>query len=270
MPNLPAPLKTACVAGDLDKTKSLYYDLISEDPSIKSDTLSQIAIISAKNSHPPILSFCCSEGLEIDAELENDPLLCAACDSGSTAVFRVLLDHGMNVNSFLELDGSALVSACRVGNLELVKFLLDENADPNNGFDCGGYEALLWAIIGSRASLDIVKLLLANGVIVKGSGALIAAAEHGNLEAIKLLLEHGKRNKDIDLEEVGEYGAYDPRKLDDQGTALYKAAAHGHHDIVDILLKAGADTRYKDRKGRSVADIAEENGHGIIATRVRM
>ena len=101
-----------------------------------------------------------------------------------------------------------------------------------------------------------------------GSGALIAAAEHGNLGAVKLLLDHGQRTGDLALEEVEEYGSYDDRKLDDQGTALYKAAAEGHSEIVDVLLGKGADSMFRDRKGRSVADIAEERGHGSIAKKV--
>ena len=58
------------------------------------------------------------------------------------------------------------------------------------------------------------------------------------------------------MEEVEEYGEYDSRKLDDQGTALYEAAANGHFQVVDFLLEKGADPKFKDRRGRSVLDIA--------------
>ncbi len=44
------------------------------------------------------------------------------------------------------------------------------------------------------------------------------------------------------------------------GTALYKASAAGKVDIVDILLRRGANKEYRDRTGRSVVDIARENG----------
>ncbi len=264
MPELPTALKTACATGDLSLTKTLYNDMISTDPSAKTATLSQMAILSSKYSHSPILAFCFSEGLKLDTEKVNDPLIYAASDSGSVAIFRVLLDNGLDANEYQEM-GSPLVSTCYSGNVELATFLLDHGADPNSGYPLGDYECLVWAIVGDHASLEMVKLLLTRGTVVKGTGALIAAAEYGNLGAIKVLLE----TVDVNLEEVEEYGAADPRKEDDMGTALYKAAAGGHAEIVDTLLGRGADERFKDKKGRSVADVAEENGHGDIARRLR-
>ncbi|KAF6229667.1 hypothetical protein HO173_011313 [Letharia columbiana] len=198
----------------LANAQSLYHDLVHPDASTKPPTLSHMAALAARNAHPSILSFCFSEGLTLNPELVNDPLIYATCDSGSVAVFRVLVDHGMDVDRYLELGGSPLVSACQAGNVELARFLLDRGADPNNGYALGDYEALVRAIVGSNASLDLVELLLARGTVVKGTGALIAAAEHGNLGAVRLLLKHGKRTGDLDLEETEEYGAYDQRKLD--------------------------------------------------------
>ena len=273
MSDLPASLKTACTTGNLSQTQSLYNDLTATTASTTTNTsstqesiLAQMAILAARSAHPSILSFCFSQGLKLNAELVNDPLIYAACDSGSIAVFRVLLDNGMEANHYLELNGSPFVAACRAGNLGLARFLLDHGADPNNGYSDGDYESLVWAILNS--SHDLVRLLLARGTVVVGSGALIAAAEHGNLGAVQVLLEHGERTGDLDLEEVEEYGSYDERKLDDQGTALYKAAAEGHSEIVDVLLEKGADSRFRDRKGRSVAEVAEEKGHASIARKV--
>lgn len=73
----------------------------------------------------------------------------------------------------------------------------------------------------------------------------------------------------MDLKELEEYESYDHRKLDDQGIALYKATVEGHLEIVNILLDKGAHRRYRDSKGRSVSDVAEEKGHGEIARKER-
>ena len=270
MSSLPTSLQTACTTGDLSHAKSLYNDIKATNPSSETTTLTDMATLCAKNGHAPILSFCFSEGLKLNPELVNDPLIYAACDSGSVAIFRVLLDNGMDVDQYLELSGSPLVSACRGGNVELAKFLLDQGADPNNGYCNGDYESLVWAIAGSNASLDMVNLLLARGTVVKGTGAMIAAAEHGNLGAVTLLLMHGERTGDLDLEEVEEYGSYDHRKTDDQGTALYKAAVEGHLEIVEILLGKGADPSFRDAKGRSVSDVAREKGHGDITRKIEL
>lgn len=174
----------------------------------------------------------------------------------------------MDIDKYLEMGGSPLVSSCEAGNVELASFLLDHGADPNNGYFLGDYEALVWAIVGSHASLEMVELLLARGTVVKGTGALIAAAEHGNVGAVNVLLEHEGKNGDLDLEETEDYGAYDHRKLDDRGTALYGAAADGYSEIVDILLQNGADPGFRDRRGRSVADVAGEKGHTDVARKL--
>lgn len=69
------------------------------------------------------------------------------------------------------------------------------------------------------------------------------------------------------LEKVEEHGAYDGRKLDDMGTALYKAAAAGWVEIVDALMKYGANREFWDRTGRSVVDVARENGREDVLRR---
>lgn len=270
MAELPARLEIACTNGDLPQARSLFTELFAQHPlTERRPILTQMATIAAKNKNPSILSFCFSEGLKLDPENVNDPLIRAACSSGSIETVRVLLDNGMDVNKYLELDGSPLVSACYAGNVPLARYLLDEGADPNIGYPCGDYEALVWAIVGSNASLELVELLLARGTVVKGTGALIAAAENGNIGAVKLLLEHGEKIGDLALEEIEEWGSYDDRKLDDQGPALYKAAANGHPAIVELLLEKGADPTHGDRTGRSPADIAEKNEHWDIARKLR-
>ncbi len=265
MSDLPASLVAACTSGDLPRAKSIYNDFVQANPTSKSSVLYEMGVLGARNGQADILSFCFSQGLVLDPESVNDSLLYGACDSGSIAIFRILLDNGMDVNKYLELGGDPLTSACCAGNVELATFLLDEGANPNSDYPCGSYTALIWAIVGDRGSLDLVRLLLAGGAVVKETGALVAAAEHGNLEALKLLVT----KEDADLEEVEEYGNWNGRKQDDAGTALYKAAAEGHADIVAFLLEKGANAGFKDGKGRSVAEVAEERGHEAIVKMLR-
>ena len=124
----------------------------------------------------------------------------------------------------------------------------------------------MWAIVGPGANLDVVKLLLERGVVVRGSGALIAAAECGNGEAVRVLLEKA----DVDVEEVEEYGAYyDKEKEAGLGTALYAAAKEGREEIVHVLLGRGANVLFKTKTGVSPAEIAELNGHADIARMLR-
>ncbi|KAG6985272.1 hypothetical protein G7Y79_00146g102150 [Physcia stellaris] len=253
MSDLPPELQTACKTGDLALAKSQYEALTTSTPSSKHSLLSQMSILAATHSHPSLLTFCFSQGLTLDPSKVNDPLLYAACDSSSVEVFKVLLDNGADANQYLELGGSPLVSACKAGNLSPAKFLLDRGADPNCGYALGDYEALVWAIVGPSASLDVVRLLLERGAVVKGSGALIAATE-----------------SDVDVEEVEEYGAYyDKEKEAGLGTALYAAAKGGREEIVHVLFGKGANVHFRTKTGVSPAEIAERNGHADIARILR-
>ncbi|KAL8717312.1 MAG: hypothetical protein Q9225_005429 [Loekoesia sp. 1 TL-2023] len=266
---LPPDLAAAIKVGDISITESLYATFKAANISSQASLLNQMAILAARHSHPHILSYCFKNGLTLNLSAVNDPLVYAANDSASVPIFDVLINEGgWDVNQYLELEGDALTSAVYKGNVELAEWLLAKGADPNSDYPLGEYTSLLWAIVGDRnqgsTGEKMLRLLLDHGAIVKRTGALIAAAEHGNLKAVEMILN--MRSEEVDLEEVEEYGAYDERKLDDMGTALYKAAAGGWVEIVDILLRKGADREFRDCKGRSVTDVARENGCESVLT----
>ena len=270
MSGLPLALKTACIDGEYQIVVDLFDQLMKAEPTSRHTTLSEMAVLSAQNKRLEILEFCFHAGFKMDPERINDPLLYAACDTGSVELFNALILNGMDVDIYSELNGSPLTAACYKGNVDLVRFLLENGANPNIGYPLGRYEALVWSIVGDNASTKVVDLLLKHGVKVKGSGAVTAAAEHGNMSALQLLLEQEKAMEGgQDLEEVENYGEEDPRALDDQGTPLYKAAATGHVDVVELLIKEGASTDFRDRKGRSILDVAVENGHREVADMIK-
>lgn len=94
--------------------------------------------------------------------------------------------------------GDALSLAAYEGNNDIARFLLENGQDPNDSW--AGYDDMepsVAALAGERPSLTILHLLLQLGWNQKGSVAHIAAAEIGNMEALKLLVEHG-----ADLEEA--------------------------------------------------------------------
>lgn len=98
-----------------------------------------------------------------------------------------------------------------------------EEPDPNSGYCIGDYESLVWAIMGSDLSLDMVELLLARGTVVKEGDwdpDCGCRAWKSSGQSNVCWMEHGERSGDSDLEEVEEYGGYDHRKLDDRGAAL--------------------------------------------------
>ena len=187
----------------------------------------------------------------------------------------------------------------RVVQFERLKSLIDDGADVNMaiGFDrllrVGETRADLtptkWPldVAVEQARVDMVKLLLAKGAKFHG-GELTQAALAGNQDQavamLTALLEAG-----ADVNSRNEYGftalhiaTYkgdnDSVKLllaqpgikldqpnDDSDTALMMAAEHGHAEIVEMLLKAGADPRVADIGGETAMTRAQKSLERTLA-----
>ncbi len=130
----------------------------------------------------------------------------------------------------------ALQSAVGANQLEVVKYLVSEGAD----VDEGEGEALMLA--AGRGHLDMIKYLLSLGVdIHRGDGvALISAAYGGRLNVVKYLVENGA---DVHADEDG---------------ALRFAAKGGHLNVVKYLISQGADMHERDDGALAMAS---QNGH---------
>ena len=72
-------------------------------------------------------------------------------------------------------------------------------------------------------------------LVVCGESSIQHAARYGNIEAVK---QHVAAGTDINA----HGGKYD-------GTALHEAAARGHKEIVELLIKEGADMHAKVNSG---------------------
>lgn len=162
---------------------------------------------------------------------KNDltPLCFTAC-LGWTAVARLLIDNGADINAQDGFFKPALHEASRGGHVQTVSMLLDKGADINA-------QSQDYNITPRRAiesdNKDIVEILLERGADPDDpscrfcSIVLQEASSLGHTQIVKMLLDTGA----------------DPNaSLDDwYGTALQEASAKGHDDIVRILLDHKAD-----------------------------
>lgn len=187
------------------------------------------------------------------------------------------------------------VNAAKFKRLEQLKELIKQGADINAPI---GFNRMLkegerpssssrtptaWPLdlAVQQAQVEMVKLLLANGAKFHG-GELAKAAFSGNQEEslamVTALIEAGadvnsphpdyrhtalmwasyKRNKSavaLLLEQPGI-------KLDgtniDGATALMAAAEQGHVEIVEMLLKAGANVSITDKRGETATSLAQK------------
>lgn len=135
---------------------------------------------------------------------------------------------------------TALMEASFRGQDEVVKFLLEKNANPNLQDEQGwaaimcGYEKVVEQILKKEIEIDLRDKA--------GNSATMRAADiHGSGEVLRLLLEQ-KANPDLQNEN-GE-------------TALTRACASVHRDKVQMLIAAGADPNLQDKDGNTALMIA--------------
>ena len=93
------------------------------------------------------------------------------------------------------IDESELIDAAELGNINIVRQLLDRGVDPDfQEDDCNGDAALITA--SRNGFINIVGLLLNRGANpniqdIDGDSALLHASEYGHIEIVNLLLNRG-------------------------------------------------------------------------------
>jgi ankyrin repeat protein len=194
----------------------------------------------------------------------------AACSSSDRDEVEKLLQRGVDINTS-NIDGlTALHQACIDNNLLMVEYLLNRSADIN----CQDNEG--WTPLHAAAScgnMDIVKYLLSRCAIVdvcNNEGELpIDIAEGDDIIAC---LEDDMRRKGIDDEQArniehqlmlkhAQDWLNNNQKTNSKSlaesivhartgaTALHVACAKGYLDVIDILLRAGANINSVDNDG---------------------
>lgn len=155
--------------------------------------------------------------------------LMRAIERDCTDLARALIKHGASLDTRRDGNGpTALHVAVEMMNEEIVALLLEKGADRWHEIPPDGLTPLLLA--ASVGYKPVLQIFVPNETDVDaqneaGRTALMVAAEKGNLEAVKWLLERG---------------AY-PRAYDDDGwSALHNAAYVGNASLVRVLLDAGA------------------------------
>ena len=147
--------------------------------------------------------------------------------------------------------GSSLLKAVSDDNIDLIRFLLSINTNPN-AVDQNNQTALH---VASELNHDKSMILLlqanANSNLQdnKGRTPLYIASLKGHIEIVSLLLES---NANPDLQS------------DNGSTPLFIASQEGHSDIVALLLKNIANPDPQTKDGCTPLYIASENGHTEI------
>lgn len=168
---------------------------------------------------------------------------------------RELLAAGANPNTRTSSGGSLLSFAVYVQNVELARMLLQAGADWRVR---ERHEIPLVQAAAQRGNLEIVRLLLSAGATVRVPGTATYAASSGRVEMLRLVDSAGadvRESNDEPLRGAASAGNAEAVRYllgrgaladapDAQGrTALSRAVAFRQHEVVRVLLGAGASAR---------------------------
>ena len=197
-------------------------------------------------------------------------------------VLQLLINHDADVNATNKSNTTALMVACKTGNIDAINELLNAEADTNivdtNGYTC------LHAAVSATCNKEVLQTLINHGADVNAAdksnvAALMLACEKGNVNAVDILLNAGADpnipdtdgntrlhdtvrhgyNREV-LQLLLDYGA-NVNAIDNcNETVLMKAYWNGNTDVINVLLNAGADPNIADFKGVPLIYYAVEGG----------
>lgn len=103
----------------------------------------------------------------------------------------------------------------------------------------------------------------------QGLSELMRCAADGNIQRVRELLEFAAVASSEQSSTSLSVAGAEINGLSTVGaTALIYAARNGHSDIVELLLRAGADPRISSNRGTSAASSARQFGHHALAERL--
>jgi ankyrin repeat protein len=199
--------------------------------------------------------------IEVGAEMDafnhagNSPLILAV-DNIHLEMVSLLCEAGVNLNACCKKEGfgSALVTAVRRDDLELVSLLLAFGADAT-GVDAAGWSPLVAAVIGEDKDERIVDTLLEAGanpnISSHGLLPLSLAAQSGAVSTVVKLLRNEANPQKQALPNLDLGHGHPP---------LYHAILSGSLTTVHALLEAGAHTNDEYRNGWTPMMIAAREG----------
>jgi len=149
------------------------------------------------------------------------------------------LRQGVDVDILGEYDCTPLHYACREGNVEMLKLLINSDADVNKRSNYSTVYPIFDALssFNDKNILSIVKLLINKGVNIDsvdsfGNTFFHYAVEKENVELIQLFID-----SNCDINRTLRY---------DKDTPLHYAFFQKNREIILILVENGANTDQKN------------------------
>ena len=244
-------LSAACFAGQSDVVTLLLDKGANYNAPHAHGTALHAALLF---HHHDIVRILLENGADANSEDEQlgTALYLASARENPDSVIN-LLKWGADVNLRHGDFGTALCRASFLGSRETVQILLKNGADVNIQ---GGWEVTALCIASHADRPDVVIDLLNQGADInynhpsRGTALRVASAAGGE-NTVAILLANAA---DPNLRSGEEYDE----------SAIHGASFHGYQDIVELLLKYGADVNLRGTRKATALQVASWKGHREI------
>ncbi len=245
--NYRTPLHWAAMEGHRD----IVELLLAHDAGVNTGRITALHY-AAKKGHKEIAELLIANGADVNAKnREGQTPVDVAVVRNRSDLVKLLIEKGADIS---------LHTAARLGDLAIVKSLIEEMADIN-AKDTSGQTSLHYAAEYGRK--DIAELLIANGANVNakdkdGNTPGHVALGKNNRSTLELLIAKGANFTSIhlsayqgDLDEVRSFidkGVDVNAKNKSGETPLHKAAIRGHKDVVELLIDNAANINATEQR----------------------
>ena len=253
-------------AFDKERSTPLHHAAMSPRPDLARVLIEAGAKVNVQNSgsltplhnaalfgSPETVEYLLEQGAEPEgkAVLVGVPPLVMAVTRGESRSVAALLNHRADVNALGSDGETALARAAVLGATDVARILIEHGARVNVRFAKVNHLPLHAA--AAHGFLPLIQLLLENGADVEARDAsgftpLLDAAEQGRTQAIRLLFNAGAK-----IDTTNTVGR----------SALWLAAARGHVESVAYLLNHNANPLLAAADGQTPLHIAAFNGRPI-------
>lgn len=286
-------LITACVTKKYQLVEWLVDNVPDIDLNAQDKKNYSAVSLMYKQDRLDLLKLLVKKGADINVKnKEGVALLMEACGGCELDKVKFLVENGADVNIKNKHNCTPFMLACQRGYIDIVKFLAENDASIDDT-DSNGNNALIRICKKERdlsCNYKILSFLLDNGINVnarnnQGESGLMLACEQGSIKIAKFLVQNDANvditdnNGNTALARICKYQKFvycnqislsnlanslDQDQDQDQGhdtvSMIICAAESGRMDIVELLVKKGADTNVADQNGSTILINACEGG----------
>ncbi|KAE9556621.1 hypothetical protein FO519_000027 [Halicephalobus sp. NKZ332] len=187
-----------------------------------------------------------------------------ACMAGNIEMVKLLIEHEANVNAVQKTThATPLHFACQSGNEKIVKFLLDKGAVPHIK-DSYNNTSLHYAVRGSDNS-EIIKAILRK---VDNKEKFISIKNNSGITVIRLVVEENRLKiaEYLLKQHFGNHSKNEYEKEHEEceksdALLVHLAAQRGSPKMIKLLIENGLSIEERDNRGQTPLHFAAEENH---------